>query len=136
MKITTKGRYALRVMIDLAQHEGEGFISLKAIADRQGISMKYLESIVSLLNKSGLLLSQRGKDGGYQLKNPVEEYTIGQILKLSEGSLTPVACLDYGTHNCEKSADCITLPMWQKLDAVIEDYLDSVTLRNLIERNV
>ncbi len=136
MKITTKGRYALRVMIDLAQHEGEGYISLKEIAQRQGISMKYLESIVSLLNKAGELSSQRGKDGGYKLIRPASEYTIAQILKLSEGSLTPVACLDYGTDNCEKSADCITLPMWRKLDGVIEAYLDSVTLENLIKREV
>lgn len=136
MKITTKGRYALRVMIDLAQHEGEGYISLKEIAKRQGISMKYLESIVSLLNKAGELSSQRGKDGGYKLIRPASEYTIAQILKLSEGSLTPVACLDYGTDNCEKSADCITLPMWRKLDGVIEEYLDSVTLENLIKREV
>lgn len=136
MKITTKGRYALRVMIDLAQHEGEGYISLKEIAQRQGISMKYLESIVSLLNKAGELSSQRGKDGGYKLIRPASEYTIAQILKLSEGSLTPVACLDYGTDNCEKSADCITLPMWRKLDGVIEEYLDSVTLENLIKREV
>lgn len=136
MKITTKGRYALRVMIDLAQHEGEGYISLKEIAQRQGISMKYLESIVSLLNKAGELSSQRGKDGGYKLIRPASEYTVAQILKLSEGSLTPVACLDYGTDNCEKSADCITLPMWRKLDGVIEEYLDSVTLENLIKREV
>ena len=136
MKITTKGRYALRVMIDLAQHEGEGYISLKEIAQRQGISMKYLESIVSLLNKAGELSSQRGKDGGYKLIRPASEYTIAQILKLSEGSLTPVACLDYCTDNCEKSADCITLPMWRKLDGVIEAYLDSVTLENLIKREV
>lgn len=136
MKITTKGRYALRVMIDLAQHEGEGYISLKEIAQRQGISMKYLESIVSLLNKAGELSSQRGKDGGYKLIRPSSEYTVAQILKLSEGSLTPVACLDYGTDNCEKSADCITLPMWRKLDGVIEEYLDSVTLENLIKREV
>jgi Rrf2 family protein len=136
MKITTKGRYALRVMIDLAQHEGEGYISLKEIANRQEISMKYLESIVALLNKAGVVSSQRGKDGGYQLNQPASEYTVGQILKLSEGSLTPVACLDYGTDNCEKSTDCITLPMWKKLDAVVEDYLNSVTLENLIKREV
>jgi Rrf2 family protein len=98
--------------------------------------MKYLESIVALLNKAGVVSSQRGKDGGYQLNQPASEYTVGQILKLSEGSLTPVACLDYGTDNCEKSTDCITLPMWKKLDAVVEDYLNSVTLENLIKREV
>lgn len=138
MMISTKGTYALRVMIDLAQHENEGFISLKSIADRQNISMKYLESIVSLLNKGGMLASLRGKDGGYMLRKPAEEYRIGEILRLTEGGLTPVSCHGFseGEEECQNVDRCLTFPMWQKLDNMINDYLDKVSLKDLLEGNV
>jgi Rrf2 family protein len=136
MKVSTRGRYALRVMIDLAQNQDSGFISLKDIAERQGVSMKYLESIVAMLNKAGLVDSYRGKKGGYRLNQPIENYTIGSIIKLTEGSLAPVSCLETGADhvNCDKAAECITLPMWQKLDKIIDDYLESVSLTDLLKR--
>ncbi len=138
MMISTKGTYALRVMIDLAQHENEGYISLKAISDRQQVSMKYLESIVSLLNKGGLLTSLRGKDGGYMLKKPAEEYHIGEILRLTEGGLMPVSCHGFseGDEECRNVNSCLTFPMWQKLDMLINDYLDKVSLRDLLDGNI
>ena len=134
--ISTKGRYALRVMIDLAQHKTGEYISLKDIAARQNISMKYLEIIVAGMNKSGMLLSQRGKLGGYRLARGLEDYTIGQILKCSEGSMVPVNCLEGDTNLCEYSGSCITLPMWQKLDRIMDDYLENITLADLLNGNV
>lgn len=136
MMISTKGRYALRVMIDLAQNGNENYVSLKDVAQRQNISMKYLEMIVSNLNKGHLVKSLRGKSGGYKLTKAPAEYTIGEILKLTEGSLAPVMCLEENADICERAGDCITLPLWQKLDGVINDYLDSVTLEDLINGNV
>lgn len=137
MMISTKGRYALRVMIDLAQNGSDDYISLKAISDRQKISMKYLEAIVAILNKAGFLHSLRGKDGGYRLSKKPCEYTIGSILKLCEGSLAPVACLEGGCDTVCQSADgCITLPLWQKLDGIIDGYLESVTLEDILKGNV
>lgn len=138
MMISTKGTYALRVMIDLAQHENEGYISLKSISERQQVSMKYLESIVSLLNKGGLLTSLRGKDGGYMLKKPAEEYHIGEILRLTEGGLMPVSCHGFseGDEECRNVDRCLTFPMWQKLDMLINDYLDKVSLKDLLDGNV
>lgn len=131
MKISTKGRYALRVMLDLAQHRGDGYISLKDIADRQGVSMKYLESIAAMLNKAGLVDSLRGKSGGYRLNRADGAYTAGEILKLTEGSLAPVACLESG--GCRRAEECLTLPLWKKLDDMIDSYLESVTLEDLLE---
>lgn len=138
MMISTKGTYALRVMLDLAQHENEGYISLKSIAERQNISMKYLESIVSMLNKGGMLTSLRGKDGGYKLLRSAEEYCIGEILRLTEGGLTPVSCHGFedGDTGCQNVANCLTFPMWQKLDNLINDYLNKVSLRDLLEGRV
>lgn len=136
MVVSTKGRYALRVMIDLAQQNSDEFISLKDIATRQDISMKYLELIVSALNRGGMLLSQRGKMGGYKLAKKPSDYTIGAILKLSEGPLAPVNCLEGDVNLCERSGSCITLPMWQKLDKLMSDYLESVTLEDLISGRV
>lgn len=133
MRISTKGRYALRVMIDLSQHEGEGFISLKEISERQDISLKYLEMIVGLLTKAGAVLSLRGKSGGYMLARKPRDYTVGEILKLTEGSLAPVACLDCNTVDCQRADHCFTLPMWKKLNSLIDDYLESVTIEDLIE---
>lgn len=136
MMISTKGRYALRVMIDLAQNNTGEFISLKDVAQRQEISMKYLEMIVSLLNKGKMVESQRGKSGGYRLARKPSEYTVESILTLTEGTLAPVNCVENGAKNCDRATGCITLPLWQKLDNVIGEYLESVTLEDLIEGNI
>ena len=133
MLISTKGRYALRVMIDLAEHQSEDFIPLKVIAERQEISEKYLESIIKLLVKAKLLNGRRGKGGGYQLTRAPEQYTVGSILRLTEESLAPVACLEDGAASCPRMASCRTLPLWQGLNKVINDYLDNVTLADLVQ---
>ena len=133
MLISTKGRYALRVMIDLAEHQSEDFIPLKVIAERQEISEKYLESIIKLLVKAKLLNGLRGKGGGYQLTRAPEQYTVGSILRLTEESLAPVACLEDGAASCPRMASCRTLPPWQGLNKVINDYLDNVTLADLVQ---
>lgn len=132
MKVSTKGRYALRVMIDLAQHKEEGFISLKEIAARQEISMKYLEMIVGILNKADYVQSLRGKSGGYRLSKDSAEYTVGAILKLTEGRMAPVSCLESDADVCRRAQECITLPLWKGLDKVIDDYLESISLEDLI----
>ena len=132
MLISTKGRYALRVMIDLAEHQGEGFIPLKAIAQRQGISEKYLESIMKLLVKAKLLNGLRGKGGGYQLTKAPEQYTAGSILRMTEESMAPVSCLESDAEACPRAAECRTLPLWKGLDKVINDYLDNFTLADLM----
>lgn len=134
MKISTKGRYALRMMLDLAQYKDSGYVSLKDISRRQGISKKYLEQIVSLLNKSDFLLANRGYQGGYMLARSPETYTVGEILRLTEGSLAPVACLEQDPVMCERSADCATLPIWQGLNRVINEYLDGITLQDVLEQ--
>lgn len=131
MLISTKGRYALRVMIDLAEHPSEGFVPLKVIADRQEISEKYLESIIKLLVKAKLLSGLRGKGGGYRLTRSPAEYTVGSILRLTEDSLAPVACLEENADACPRAPACRTLPLWQGLDRVISGYLDSITLADL-----
>lgn len=136
MKISTKGRYALRLMLDLAQHEKEGYVALKDVAERQGISKKYLEQIVPLLNKSGVLRTTRGYQGGYMLARKPEEYTVGDILRITEGSLAPVACLDDVPNRCEKADACMTLGVWQGLYNVITDYLDGITLQTIIDKNL
>lgn len=136
MMISTKGRYALRVMIDLAQNDRGEYISLKDVAQRQGISMKYLEMIVSLLHKGHMVESQRGKAGGYRLIREPSKYTVEEILKLTEGTLSPVNCLESDTNCCERAKNCITLPLWKKLDDVIGNYLNSVTLQDLLDGNV
>lgn len=132
MLISTKGRYALRVMIDLALHSDEGYIPLPLVAERQGISEKYLESIISVLSKAQLVKGVRGKNGGYMLCRKPEDYTAGEILRLTEGTLAPVACLEGKENKCERSMDCPTLPLWKKLDGAIEECLDSVRLSDLI----
>lgn len=134
MKISTKGRYALRMLLDLAQHQGDGFIALKDIADRQNISKKYLEQIVPMLNKSDILIASRGFQGGYRLAQSPDQYKVGTILRITEGSLAPVACLDHSPILCDRSADCITLPVWQGLNRVIGEYLDSITLQDILDR--
>ena len=132
MMISTKGRYALRVMIDLAEHPTDGYTPLKLIAERQGISEKYLESIIKLLVRARLLTGLRGKGGGYRLTRSPEEYTVGSILRLSEGSLAPVACLEQNPVECRRMAECRTLPMWRKLNTMINDYFDGITLADLV----
>lgn len=134
MKVSTKGRYALRIMIDLAQNDREGAVSLKDIAQRQEVSAKYLELIVATLNKAGFVISTRGKSGGYRLARTPAEYTVGSILKLTEGSMSPVACLDGGQCTCSRAGQCMTLPLWEKLDRLIDDYLESVTLQDLLDQ--
>ena len=132
MNITSKGRYALRVMLDLAQHREEGYISLKTIAERQGYSMKYLEMIVGSLKRAGLVASTRGKEGGYQLIRDPEDYTIGEILRCIEDNLAPVACIKAGDICCEHAGECMTVPMWKELDDITNAYLDGVSLRDLL----
>lgn len=132
MLISTKGRYALRVMIDLVEHQSEGYIPLKEIAERQEISEKYLESIIKILVKAKMLDGLRGKGGGYKLTKAPEQYTAGAILRLTEESLAPVACLENGAAPCTRAAECRTLPMWQGLDKVINEYLDSILLSDLV----
>ena len=133
MLISTKGRYALRVMIDLAEHQTEGYIPLKEVAQRQDISEKYLESIIKLLVKANLLSGLRGKGGGYKLTKSPELYTVGSILRLTEDSLAPVSCIDRGPESCPRMADCRTLTMWQGLAKVIDEYLDGITVADLMK---
>ena len=132
MLISTKGRYALRVMIDLAEHQNAGYIPLMEVAQRQGISEKYLESIIKLLVKANLLNGVRGKGGGYRLTKSPDNYTVGSILRLTEDSLAPVSCLEPGAPPCGQSSECRTLAMWQGLDKIINDYLDKITVADLI----
>ena len=132
MNVTSKGRYALRVMLDLAQHPDEGYISLKTIADRQRVSMKYLEIIVSSLKKAGLVDSTRGKEGGYKLNRTPAEYGVGDILRCIEDNLAPVSCITSGSVFCERAAECMTVPMWMELDDIINAYLDTVSLEDLL----
>ena len=132
MNVTSKGRYALRVMLDLAQHTEDGYISLKTIADRQGYSMKYLEMIVGSLKKAALVDSTRGKDGGYRLCRAPGEYTVGEILRSIEDNLAPVACIKSGSFDCEHAGECMTVPMWKELDDITNAYLDTVSLTDLL----
>ena len=134
MKISTKGRYALRMMLDLAEHQNDGYVALKDIAQRQNVSKKYLEQIVPILNKSDILRTNRGFQGGYRLAKTPDKYTVGEILRATEGSLSPVACLDHEPIECERSGECPTLPVWQGLYKVINEYLDGVTLQDILNQ--
>ncbi len=133
MIVSTRGRYALRVMVDMAEHSSEERIPLKDIAARQNISQKYMESIMTLLSKNGFVDGVHGKGGGYKLNRSPDKYKIGEILRLTEGTLAPVACLEAGAPPCEKASKCRTLPMWSKLDSLISGYLDSVSLSDLMK---
>lgn len=133
MKISTKGRYALRMLLDLAEHQGDGYIALKDIADRQGISKKYLEQIIPVLNRSDILNANRGYQGGYRLAKSPDKYTVGEILRLTEGSIAPIACLDHDPVICERRNECVTLPLWKGLNKVISDYLDGITLQDILD---
>ena len=132
MKISTRGRYSLRMMIDLAQHYGEGYIALKDISERQDISKKYLEQIIPFLNRSGLLLTNRGHMGGYKLAKDPEEITVYDILVSAEGSLAPVSCMESDPNTCDKCGFCLTLPVYTGLYKVVTDYLSNITLHNII----
>ena len=132
MKISTKGRYALRLMLDLAMHNDEGYISIKTISQRQGISEKYLEQIIKMLSKSGLVESTRGAQGGYKLLKEPKEYTVGEILRVTEGSLAPVACLEGNDNTCDRREQCSTLFVWEKLQKAIDDVVDNITLADII----
>ena len=133
MIVSTKGRYALRVMIDLAEQHTDERVPLKEIAERQGISQKYIEAIMTLLSKNHFVDAVHGKGGGYQLNKKPEEYKVGDILRLTEGSLSPVACLEKGAEVCPRKAECRTLPMWTKLDEIVENYLDSISIADLMK---
>jgi len=132
VKISTKGRYAVRMLLDLAAHQGGGCVSLGEIAERQNVSRKYLEQIVPLLSASGMLRTVRGPQGGYRLARAPEACTVGEILRLTEGTLSPVACLDTEVNLCARAADCPTLPVWEGLYRVVREYLDGITLADLL----
>ena len=133
MKVSTKGRYALRLMLDLAGNESGEPISLKDVATRQQISEKYLEQIIAILNKGGFVKSIRGAQGGYLLKKSPKDYTVGAILRLTEGSLAPVACIGEEENECERQADCVTVLLWQKINDAVNAVVDSITLQDLLD---
>lgn len=132
MIVSTRGRYALRMLIDMAQHDGEEYITLKDVASRQQISEKYLESIISLLSKNGIVEGLRGKGGGYKLTRRPDEYTVGEIVRITDGELVPVSCLESGD-KCARKEACPTRPMWEKLGEMIGTYLDSIKLSDLVK---
>ena len=134
MKISTKGRYALRLMVDLAEHRDNGFIALKDVAKRQNISKKYLEQIVPVLNGAGLLTTNRGNRGGYKLAKEPKEYTVGDILRITEGSIAPVSCLDSEINLCERKNFCQTLYVWEGLYKVVNEYLDGITVQDIVDK--
>ena len=132
MIVSTKGRYALRVMVHFAQRGGEEYIPLKEIAEAEGISQKYLESIMSALSKAGFVDAVHGKGGGYRLNRKTEQYTIGSILKLTEGSLAAVSCTSQGAAACSRTQCCEAKPMWDRLDKMIDDFFEDITLADLL----
>ena len=133
MKISTRGRYALRMMLDLATYSAGGPVSLKDVAKRQEISDKYLEQIIAVLNKSGYVKSIRGAQGGYLLKKEPEEYTVGMILRLTEGDLAPVGCVGEEKEECNRKAECVTVRIWQQLNDAINNVVDNITLADMLE---
>ena len=133
MIVSTKGRYALRVMVSFAQRGGEEYIPLKEIAEKEGISQKYLESIMTVLSKAGFVDAVHGKGGGYRLNRSPEEYTVGSILKLTEGSLSAVSCTSQGAAACSRSECCNALPMWEKLDRMIDEFFEGITIADLLK---
>lgn len=136
MLVSTKGRYALRVMIELACHDKDEYVPLKTIASQQSISEKYLESIIVVLSKAGIIDGLRGRGGGYRLNRDAKDYSVGEILRLTEGTLAPVACLDCKPNKCKRADSCLTLPMWEKLNNIICNYLDSVSIADLRDSSV
>ena len=136
MKISTRGRYSLRMMIDLAQHYNDSFIALKDISERQDISKKYMEQISPFLNRSNLLSANKGHMGGYKLAKAPSQITVREILESAEGSLTPVSCMDNCPNLCEKCDTCVTLPIYQGLYDVITQYFESITLEDIITNQI
>jgi len=136
MMISTRGRYALRMMLDLAENQKDGYVALKDIAERQHISKKYLEQIIPVLNRGNLLQTTRGYQGGYRLARKPEDYTVGDILHATEGSLAPVACLDGDTNPCNYQDVCATLYVWDGLDRVVADYLNGITLKDILDKKL
>ena len=134
MIVSTKGRYALRVMVHFAQRGNEGYIPLKEIAEAEGISQKYLETIMSTLSKAGFVDAVHGKGGGYRLNRSPEEYTVGSILKLTEGSLATVSCTAQGPNACNRQTCCKTLPMWEKLDKMVDEFFEGITLADILNK--
>ena len=134
MMVSTRGRYALRLMLDLAEHQENGYVALKDVAQRQEISKKYLEQIIPALNRLDLLRTTRGYQGGYRLARRPDEYTLGDVLRATEGSLAPVTCLETDDNPCARQADCAALPVWQGLDRVISEYLDGITLQDILDQ--
>ena len=132
MIVSTRGRYALRVLVDMAENSGSDRIPLKEIAERQNISQKYIEAIMTLLSKNGFVDAVHGKGGGYKLNKKPSEYRVGDILRLTEGSLAPVACLEKDAELCPRKNECRTIPMWTKLNEFVENYLDGVTIADLM----
>ncbi len=135
MLVSTRGRYALRVMIDLAEHGHGKYIAMKEVAQRQEVSLKYMEKILRLLVSAGLVEGVHGKGGGYRLTRAPEDYTVREILQLTEGSLAPVACLECGAEACKRSAECRTLPMWTELNRLVNGYLEQITLADLMKKD-
>ena len=136
MLISTRGRYALRVLLDLAEHKGDGYIPMKAVAERQGLSLNYSQAIMPVLSKNGLIEGVHGKGGGYRLSKPLSEYRVGDILRLTEGNLAPVTCLECDAKPCVRADTCPTLPMWTKFHKMVNDYFDGITLENLIKNKL
>lgn len=134
MKISTKGRYALRLMLDLAIHSDGEYVSIKSVATRQNISEKYLEQIIKMLSKEKFVESSRGAQGGYRLTREPKDYTVGEILRVAEGSLAPVACLDSDENTCENCMDCVTLEIWQCILDAVNKVVDSITLQYLVDK--
>lgn len=132
MKISTRGRYALRLMLDLALNENDQYVTIKSISERQEISGKYLEQIISVLSRAGFVKSVRGAQGGYKLAKPAKDYTIGAILRLIEGSLAPVACMDDNPNQCPRRDRCVTLSVWQKIDKAVSGVVDNISLADLV----
>jgi Rrf2 family protein len=136
MMISTRGRYALRVLIDLAEHQNGGYIPMKDVAERQDISLKYLEKILPVLAKNNLIEGVHGKGGGYKLTRAPEDYSVGEILRMTEGDLAPVACLECGAKPCGRADKCRTLPMWSKFNDITNDYFDGITIADLMEKPI
>jgi len=137
MKISTKGRYAVRVMMDIAEHDGgEEFVKANQISARQGISAKYLEQIIAILNKAGYVSSVRGAQGGYKLAQPADTYTVGMILRLTEGSLFPVACMDDEVNSCSRCNNCEPLEVWKQISDAINNVVDNVTIADLLQKKM
>lgn len=133
MMISTRGRYALRVLIDLAEHNDGKYIPMKDVAERQELSLKYLERILPVLTKNKLVIGVHGKGGGYRLSRNPEEYTVGEILRLTEGNLAPVSCLECDAEPCKRAAECRTLQMWTKFHKITNEYFDGITVADLMK---